>query len=436
MRSIWVVLTGLDVHLSEADPDLASEGSLDPLGLATLADRLAEEIAPSVTARMTRIRFVTAMAVGAIVTDGLDDLPPGDGTSTAQLAYEWHVVEAIARDHTLPPAATLGVPGIAKTRSVLGRGGHLDAGAYLKAPKVFGFHGVFKRLARAFSVIDDELHLGRGGAELVGVWEREQELPGFVDRRPGGSGGRLARNLDAAVRAALVVGRITQASGSHLWSKLVRSLRPDGAGPAERALLWKWLVDPEVALRSELVLLLETLSVTDGSEAEVLRALRPSASRELRVRLDAINAFERLSELLQAAFDALRWVSTSQGTAAVSASAASGNRVVAEAAGTVPVAFAEAMEKLEPLDLAGGLVGELGGFAGIARPVDLVEVLLDHHDRVQRDKPPGKRPWVERDARGFLVRPAYRVEEEPALSGRYLHPFRVRAIHQFIRDLR
>jgi hypothetical protein len=34
------------------------------------------------------------------------------------------------------------------------------------------------------------------------------------------------------------------------------------------------------------------------------------------------------------------------------------------------------------------------------------------------------------------VRPAYRVEEEPALSGRYLHPFRVRAIHQFIRDLR
>jgi hypothetical protein len=430
------MLTGLDVHLSEADPDLVGEGSLDPLGLATLADRLAEEIAPSVTARMTRIRFVTAMAVGAVVTEGLDDLPPGDGTTTAQLAYEWHVVEALARDRTLPPAATLGVPGIAKTRSVLGRGGHLDAGAYLKAPKVFGFHGVFKRLARAFAVIDDELRLGRGGAGLVWAWEREQALPGFVDRRPDGSGGQLARNLEAAVRTALVAGRITQASGSHLWSKLVRSLRPDSAGPAERGLLWRWLVDPEVPLRSELVLLLEGLGEGDGSEAHALRALRPSASRALGVRLDAVDAFERLSELLQAAFDALRWMSTSQGTAAVSPSAASGHRVVAEAASIVPVAFAEAMDKLEPLDLAGDLATELSGFAGITRPVNLVEALLDHHDRVQRDKPPGKRPWIERDVRGFLVRPAYRVEEEPAISGRYLHPFRVRAIHQFIRDLR
>jgi hypothetical protein len=433
---ISFVLTGLDVHLSEADPDLVSEGSLDPLGLATLADRLAEEIAPSVTARMTRIRFVTAMAVGGVVTEGLEDLPPGDGTTTAQLAYEWHVVEALARDRTLPPAATLGVPGIAKTRSVLSRGGHLDAGAYLKAPKVFGFDGVFKRLARAFAVVDDELRLDRGGADLVWAWEREQALPGFVDRRPGGSGGRLARNLEAAVRAALMAGRITQAPNSHLWSKLARSLRPDRAGPNERSLLWGSLVDPEVPLRSELVLLLEGLGEGNGSEADALRALGPSASRELGIRLDAIDAFERLSELLQAAFDALRWMSTSQGTAAVSPSTASGNRVVVEAAGTVPVAFAEAMDKLAPLDLAGDLATELGAFVGIARPVDLVEVLLDHHDRVQRDKPPGKRPWLEWDARGFLVRPAYRVEEEPEISGRYLHLFRVGAIRQFIRDLR
>ncbi len=430
------MLTGLDVHLSEADPDLLREGSLDPLGLATLADRLAEEIAPSVTARMTRIRFVTAMAVGAVVTERLDDVPPGDGTTTAQLAYEWHVVEALARDRTLPPAATLGVPGIAKTRSVLGRGGHLDAGAYLKAPKVFGFHGVFKRLACAFAVVDDELRLDRGAAELVWAWEREQALPGYIDRRPAGSGGRLARNLEAAVREALVAGHITQPSGSHLWSKLARSLRPDSAGPAERSLLWGWLVDPEVPLRSELVVLLEGLDEESGSEAGALRALCASASRELRIRLDAIDAFERHSEVLQAAFDALRWVSTSQGMAAVSLSAASGNRVVAEAAGTIAAAFAEAMEKLEPLDLAGEFVAELGRFAGIARPVDLVEALLDHHEHVQHDKPPGKRPWLERDARGFMVRPAYRVEDEPAISGRYLHPFRVGAIQQFIRDLR
>jgi hypothetical protein len=196
------------------------------------------------------------------------------------------------------------------------------------------------------------------------------------------------------------------------------------------------LVDPEVPLRSELVLLLEGLGEGNGSEAEALRALRPSASRLLGVRLDAIDAYEWLSELLQAAFEALRWMSTAQGTIALSPSQASGNHVVAEATRSVPVAFAEAMEKLEPLHLAGDLASELGGFAAITGPVDLIEALLDHHDRVQRDKPPGKRPWLERDAQGFLVRPAYRVEDEPTISGRYLHPFRIHAIRQFIRDVR
>lgn len=37
---------------SEFDPELEGEGSIDPLGLATLADRLADWIFPGMTARM------------------------------------------------------------------------------------------------------------------------------------------------------------------------------------------------------------------------------------------------------------------------------------------------------------------------------------------------------------------------------------------------
>jgi hypothetical protein len=59
--------------LSEADPEQSGEGSLDPLGLASLADRLADEIAPGITARMSRIRFVTAISVGAVATEKLSD---------------------------------------------------------------------------------------------------------------------------------------------------------------------------------------------------------------------------------------------------------------------------------------------------------------------------------------------------------------------------
>lgn len=47
--------------VTAADPDRAGEGSLDPLGLARIAERLADELAPEVTARMSRVHFVTAI---------------------------------------------------------------------------------------------------------------------------------------------------------------------------------------------------------------------------------------------------------------------------------------------------------------------------------------------------------------------------------------
>ena len=60
---------------------------------------------------MSRIRFVTAIGVGAVATE-LSDVVSADGVSPAYLAFEWHVVEALARDRYLPPPATLLVPGI------------------------------------------------------------------------------------------------------------------------------------------------------------------------------------------------------------------------------------------------------------------------------------------------------------------------------------
>ena len=50
-------------HLSEHDPPVAGEGSIDPLGLAPASDRLADFVAPHVRNRMRHIRFVTATAV-------------------------------------------------------------------------------------------------------------------------------------------------------------------------------------------------------------------------------------------------------------------------------------------------------------------------------------------------------------------------------------
>ena len=50
-------------ELTAWDPGFTGEGSLDPMGLAAISDRLAERLIPGVRARMQSIRFVTAMAV-------------------------------------------------------------------------------------------------------------------------------------------------------------------------------------------------------------------------------------------------------------------------------------------------------------------------------------------------------------------------------------
>ena len=61
--------------LTSYDPPGTSEGTLDPLGLYQIADQLAIRLVPAVRERMQRIRFLTAMAVGAVVTEDIEDDP-------------------------------------------------------------------------------------------------------------------------------------------------------------------------------------------------------------------------------------------------------------------------------------------------------------------------------------------------------------------------
>jgi hypothetical protein len=238
---------------------------------------------------MARIRFLTAIAVGATVARELEDQAAADGRTPAYLAYEWIVVEALARCRRSED--TYSVPGIEKARSVLKRSppGHLDAGSYLQVPKVFGFHGVYKRLAWGMSLVDAELLLMGRGEALLRAWEREREWIGFADRIPGSPGCNLARRLRDEVRRTLAAGRVMTGSGSHLWRQLSDSLGPGDAGRREKALLWEALIDESMPVRRELVLALRGFtSDPTGSEAEVLRAMRAHASTPLRSRLMAI----------------------------------------------------------------------------------------------------------------------------------------------------
>src|SRR5438034_1416784 len=78
-----------------------------------------------------------------------------------------------------------GIPGSQKVSRALRFGRHLGADAYLKTPTVFGFTGVYLRLARGLQIVDDDMRPDEGGYELLGKWERDQGLGGL---RAGGEG--------------------------------------------------------------------------------------------------------------------------------------------------------------------------------------------------------------------------------------------------------
>lgn len=419
-------------HLSEADPDLVGEGSLDPLGLAPTADRLAERILPHVTARMSRPRFLTVMAVCAAATDRLEDAPSIDGTPP-YLAFEWHLATALARTRGLPKEATR-IPGIDKARSVVARGGFLDARSYLKAPSVFGFNGVYKRLAIDLGLISADLSLKARGEQLVRIWEGAEDLEGFAGRRPGSPGATFADQIERWVQKALSEGRVVLKPQTDLWWRLAETLRPDNAGRAEKRQLGDWLTAPVEPLRRETILSLRGIPETD-TEAESLRAVRINASPPLARCLDAIDAYERVAELLTAGFTAMRRMSTAARPKQIGVGRAAEHGAVTTVAAQLPTAMAVALECLDHLGLSQEVEENLGHLAEANSPKRFLEALFEHHRTIQANKPPGKRPWFEGDPDRFMVRLPYQTLDEPDLSSNYLHPYRVNAMRSFILDL-
>lgn len=420
--------------LTEADPEQSGEGSLDPLRLAPLSEALAEVMLPGVTNRMSRVRFLTAIAVSSTISTGLEDVPPKDGVTTPHLAFEWHLIEAVARrSNQLPDAALQRVPGINKARAVLSRGAHLSAATYLKVPKVFGFVGIYKRLAIELELVDDDLVLEAEGDRLVRVWEVEQGLEGFADRKAGSKGGALARKVDKAVAQALLKGSVAQGSGSWLWSQLVDMLRLDGAGRAEKGVLRRRILDPARALRREIVETLRGIPV--GSDADVLRMVRRRASRELRKCLLAIDAYERVAELLTVAFDTGRRISTINGLKTLSPDEIAQHPNIRRVAEELPGAFATALTRLEKLGRFGlDLERNLGRFEVPFSPAEFVAELMDHHHGVQSDK--FARSWFEDDSDGFFVRSPYTLHSEPEIARAYVNPYRIGAVQSFLADLK
>ena len=447
--------------LSEYDPGVSTEGSLDPLGLYGLADILAVRLVPGVRQRQSHPRFLTVMcAAFAVCADFDDDRIASDRVSEPWQVFEWYVVEGLIR--TLSSSKELaargrgrlvdqyptltkidqlhGLPGRNKAADAIREGVPLSARRYLKNPSVFGFHGVYRTLASELGI---ELagRLGEVGYELLTVWQDEQGLPGFVGSAEG-DGRRWRGAFHKAVDKGLERGAVAMSSSWRGWGFIKDHLAHLNPGPREAQFLADILTRNATGFRREIMDFLSRkkameLWAATGSEHKFHISLLEVASDELRALLEAIIAYERFVRMVQDAFDdCLLHLSLTK--CKFYPKELGRIESVSLASREAPRIYPEVMEKLAPLDLAHRLEENLGTLGQAMDPADWAEALMAHHRRVQGKKPPqGKAPWVDRfDDGGYMVRQPYMRTEGGLHQDEYVHAYRTGPLFSFLLDLR
>lgn len=434
------------------DPEEASEGSIDPLGTYPLSEALALRIgSPGVRERQRNLRFLTICCVGWEVIDGVgSQISPGDPNATLEQCLEWLVVEALAGDSD-DEGKIRGLPGASKAKACLDRGLHLNADRYLRMASVFGFFGVYRTLAEYVKLVvrDSEAGaiLGDGGVRLLTAWRNEQGLPGF-GRDLTGPGQKEYRCMVAALTKVWREGQVVD--DRQAFDFIRRYLRHSTvSGKAEAAELRRLLIEPGISdsdgNRREILRAVESPAAAavlkgDGpaAEASFHDLVRPGASPNLKVILDAVRAYENFIGALQWTFDDLLLALSEHANLIdlkVTAAKISG---LEKRAAKFPILLKEATAALSPVPGLAERFGALFGAFGVKSDgVELLRLLLAHHERVQKDKPPeGKAPWIERKDDLIAVRLRYRRNSGGADDGRYVYFYRSSPLFDLLGSLK
>jgi hypothetical protein len=423
--------------ISKFDPPETSEGSLDPLGLYSIADALGVRLAPGIRERQTTPRFLTLALVG-MVACGESYTSDSKGIPS-WLVYEWLIVEALVRQLRGTPELQ-GIPGREKVMATIDANDVVCARNYLKTPSVFGFHGIYRVLGVKAGLFNAEGHPLEFGYRILSAWQAEQGLAGFLDGN--GPGRDLRRSFEKAVRKGLAVGQGADL-GSEARRLIAEHLHPRTPGPEESDALWAALTHNDV-MRGEYAL---KLISTDGqeawrqalnSEAEYHTWLIRHVSSNMKQLLMTIRSYELLARLLTDAFDEIRWIMTEE-RQPVSVEKLGLGPAVSHASQKFLAAYTDAVVQLGEIDPGLRMRAE-GSFMGLVEansPASFAAKLLDHHANIQKAKPPnGKRAWFDLfgDER-VAIRPAYTVSSFAPTPESYVHTYRCKPLISFARQL-
>jgi hypothetical protein len=424
--------------LTAYDPPGISEGSLDPLGLYQIADQLAVQLVPAVRERMQRIRFLTAMAVGALVTEGLDDDPIRRDASP-YLVWEWLVVEAMVR-HLGSDPGVWGVPGTLVTKRALDQHGYLDARSYLKTPRIFGFNGVYKRLAVYLGLVDVHLAPGPNAEGLADAWARGLGPGGRDDVRAVSS-----RWKDAVRRSLAEKPPRTKANWANgAWAELAGAFAPSACRTREKQYLRNLLLATSDRSLGALPMLWELQAGFDNDNfrEELLHDRLEAKEPRYGTLLAAIRAYEAFCRSLQDAFDVLRAEAARPDAQGFVVPSIAGDTDFKQSIRGLSGRFAAAHRTLGEVSVSSVSLQNLFAerFKRFGEPMDAgacALALCDHHEDVQRRKSAdGKRPWFDRLGNDRIyIRHAYRESRRDIQPDRYVHDYRGRPIRRFYFDL-
>ena len=431
--------------LTDEDPMESSEGGIDPLGTEPLADTLAVKLAPGVRERQQHPRFLTAMAASLSLCGELgDEVVARDGVTEPWLVFEWYVVEGLVRTRGQTPSEIRGLPGRDKAAQAIADGVPLSAKRYLKTPAIFGFHGIYRLLARTLGIEQGE-QLGERGYELLRIWAKEQGIEGFVGTG-NGPGRWLREQIVEALRLSLDKSAIARTNGWTGWNFFSEHLAPYEFGRREARFLSEALLNDAEGFRREVLeflisekgrqLWLKEVASRRYSERMFHSALRQRARADLRRLLLTIDAYERFARLVQDAFDDCLYEMTRR-SGRVSLKELSRLDSVKLASRSLPQTAAETIGRLDSFNLALQFQQLLGSLAERGTASQWLERLVEHHFKTQRQKPPdGKMPWFEGDERGYIIRPLYRRYEPVQRDTSYVHHFRTASLWSFASDLK
>lgn len=420
-------------RLSAYDPGAVGEGGLDPLGLASVADRIANLLAPGLRARMSSPRFVTATAVGAIAYQSLHELTGDQGSTTVDIAFEWLVVESLVRYPG--QGRSEGLPGSQKATRAKAAGERLSRRNYLNGPRVFGFTGVYRPFSRDVGVLTDEDLPGENAARLVSAWERDLKLPGFVNGVSGTEGGKLRKAIADACQQSLTKNECSAPANGQLLQDLASSLALQGAELHERRLLRELIATGEHEIRNELArMLVDTPPAFGTSQRELAKALlpgaSPSASRALRASID----YEDAATALDNVFRRFLAHASQQHGAQISASLALESPGLAELAPKIRALVSKALESAERVDpaLREEMQHGLELFDRGFEPAQFFDALVERHEQVQADKK--KLSWLDQINKKWVVRIPYRNQSIDLQDETWTHPMRLVTLAKFLAD--